>query len=108
MSSANKFINFFAAKTAIAPDNEIAFILSQKLHKGMKDKKEISLDLGSGVKRLTYFIQFSASSGTYTDKNIKVLHYHADDLLTKVQILDDPLCPLILKIETAEYTLALV
>lgn len=108
LASATKYVNFFSSKTAIAPDKEIAFILSQKLHKEVKDKKEISLDLGSGVKRLTYIMQFTASSGTYTDKNVKVLHYHGDDLTTKVQILDDPTCPLIVKIETAEYTLTLV
>ncbi|MBP7377201.1 MAG: hypothetical protein KA956_12065 [Pyrinomonadaceae bacterium] len=108
LSTANKYVNFFSTKTAIAPDGEIAFILSQKLHKELKDRKEISLNLGSGVKRLTYIMQFTASSGTYTDKNIKVLHFHADDLATKIQILDDPICPLIVKIETAEYTLTLV
>ncbi len=108
LASAPKYVNFFSTKTAIAPDKEIAFILSQKLHKDLRDKKEISLDLGSGVKRLTYNMQLTASSGTYTDKNVKVLHYHADDLTTKVQILDDPTCPLIVKIETSEYTLTLV
>ncbi len=108
LASATKYVNFFSTKTAIAPDKEIAFILSQKLHKELKDRKEISLDLGSGVKRLTFHIQFTASSGTYTDKNVKVVHYHADDLTARVQILDDPICPLIVKIETAEYTLTLV
>ncbi|MBK8464662.1 MAG: hypothetical protein IPL32_02420 [Chloracidobacterium sp.] len=108
LRSATKYVNFFSTKTAIAPDGEIAFILSQKLHKELKDRKEISLNLGSGVKRLTYIMQFTASSGTYTDKNIKVLHFHADDLASKIQILDDPICPLIIKIETADYTLALV
>lgn len=108
LASAPKYVNFFSTKTAIDPDNEIAFILSQKLHKNVKNKEEISLNLGSGVKRLSFNLQFTASSGTYTDKNIKVLHYHADDLTTKVQILDDPICPLIVKIETAEYTLTLV
>lgn len=107
LASAGKFINFFSTKTAIVPDKEIAFILSQKLHKELKDRKEISLDLGSGVKQLTYFISFTASSGTYTDKNVKVLHFRGTDL-TKIQILDDPLCPLIVKIETPEYTLALI
>jgi len=108
LAAASKYVNFFSTKTAIAPDSEIAFILSQKLHKELKDRKEISLDLGSGVKRLTFNMQFTASSGTYTDKNVKVLHFHADDLTTKIQILDDPTCPLIVKIETAEYTLTLV
>ncbi|MBP6002812.1 MAG: hypothetical protein KA746_05210 [Pyrinomonadaceae bacterium] len=106
--SASKYINFFVTKTAIAPDKEIAFILSQKLHKGVKNKEEISLDLGGGVTRLFYLMSLTASSGTYTDKNIKVLHYKANDGVTKVQILDDPICPLIIKIETAEYTLSLV
>ncbi|MBP7473676.1 MAG: hypothetical protein KBF83_07720 [Pyrinomonadaceae bacterium] len=106
--TATKFVNFFSTKTAIAADKEIAFILSQNLHKAVKNKDEISLDLGGGVKRLSYIMQFTASSGTYTDKNIKVLHYKANDDITKVQILDDPICPLIVKIETAEYTLALV
>lgn len=108
LASATKYVNFFSTKTAIAPDKEIAFILSQNLHKAVKNKDEISLDLGGGVKRLSYIMQFTASSGTYTDKNVKVLHYHADDLTTKVQILDDPICPLIVKIETAEFTLTLV
>jgi len=106
--TATKYVNFFSTKTAIAADKEIAFILSQSLHKAVKNKEEISLDLGGGVKRLFYIMQFTASSGTYTDKNIKVLHYKANDDITKVQILDDPICPLIVKIETAEYTLALV
>ncbi|MBK6724889.1 MAG: hypothetical protein IPG58_16990 [Acidobacteria bacterium] len=106
--SASKFINFFATKTAISPDKEIAFILSQKLHKGVKNKEEISLDLGGGVTRLFYIMSLTASSGTYTDKNIKVLHYKGNDGVTKIQILDDPICPLIVKIETAEYTLTLV
>lgn len=106
--SATKFINFFSTKTAIAADKEIAFILSQNLHRAVKNKDEISLDLGGGAKRLFYIMQLTASSGTYTDKNIKVLHYKANDDITKVQILDDPICPLILKIETSEYTLSLV
>lgn len=108
LSSATKYVNFFSTKTAIAADTEIAFILSQNLHKTLKNKDEISLDLGGGIKRLFYIMQLSASSGTYTDKNIKVLHYKSNDELTKVQILDDPLCPLIVKIETAEYTLTLI
>lgn len=108
LASATKYVNFFSTKTAIAPDKEIAFILSQNLHKAVKNKDEISLDLGGGVKRLSYIMQFTASSGTYTDKNIKVLHYKANDDVTKIQILDDPICPLIIKIETAEYTLTLV
>ena len=106
--TATKYVNFFSTKTAIAADKEIAFILSQNLHKAVKNKEEISLDLGGGVKRLSYIMQFTASSGTYTDKNLKLLHYKANDEITKVQILDDPICPLIIKIETAEYTLTLV
>ncbi|HRI03678.1 MAG TPA: hypothetical protein PLL77_08040 [Pyrinomonadaceae bacterium] len=107
LRSATKYVNFYASKTTIAPDKEIAFILSQKLHKDLKDKEEIRLDLGSGEKRFTFLMSLSASSGTYTDKRIKVLHYQADDG-SKVQILDDPICPLIIKIETSEYTLTLV
>ncbi|MEQ1642279.1 MAG: hypothetical protein ABL959_02410 [Pyrinomonadaceae bacterium] len=106
--TATKFVNFFSTKTSIAADKEIAFILSQNLHKAVKNKDEISLDLGGGVKRMFYIMQLTASSGTYTDKYIKVLHYKANDDITKVQILDDPICPLIVKIETAEYTLTLV
>jgi len=108
LRSANKYVNFFASRTVIAPDKEVAFILSQKLHKDLKDKNEISLDLGSGLKRFTFLMSLSASSGTYTDKRIKVLHFQAADGATKIQILDDPICPLIIKIETAEYTLTLV
>lgn len=108
LRSATKYVNFFSTKTAIAPNKEIAFVLSQKLHQGVKNKEEISLDLGGGVTRLFYIMSLTASSGTYTDKNIKVLHYKANDGVTKVQILDDPICPLIIKIETPEYTLTLV
>lgn len=108
LRSATKYVNFYSTKTAFAPDNEIAFILSQKLHKEMKDKEEISLDLGSGVKRYTFLMSLSALSGTYTDKRIKVLHYQGSDGVTKIQILDDPNCPLIIKIETSEYVLSLV
>ncbi|MBK8301942.1 MAG: hypothetical protein IPK98_00440 [Chloracidobacterium sp.] len=107
LRSATKYVNFFSTKTAIAPDKEIAFILSQKQHKDLKAKEETSLDLGGGLKRFTFLMSLSASSGTYTDKRIKVLHYQAADG-SKIQILDDPICPLIIKIETAEYTLTLV
>lgn len=106
--TATKYVNFFSTKTAIAADKEITFILSQNLHKAVKNKDEISLDLGGGLKRFTFLLAFTASSGTYTDKNVKVLRYQATDGVTKVQILDDPICPLIVKIETAEYTLTLV
>ncbi|MBK7393758.1 MAG: hypothetical protein IPI64_10740 [Chloracidobacterium sp.] len=108
LRSATKFVNFYASKTAIAPDKEIAFILSQKLHKEMKYNNEIRLDLGSGVKRYTYLMSLSAPSGTYTDKRIMVLHFQANEGSGKIQILDDPICPLIIKIETEEFTLALV
>lgn len=108
LRSASKYVNFFSTKTALVPDKEIAFILSQKLHKELKDKLEISLDLGSGLKRYTFLMSLSASSGTYTDKRIKVIHLQGSDGVSKIQILDDPICPLIIKIETTEYTLALV
>ncbi|MBK6587100.1 MAG: hypothetical protein IPG22_02100 [Acidobacteria bacterium] len=108
LRSASTYVNFFSTKTVIAADKEISFILSQKLHKELKDKEEISLDLGSGLKRYTFLMSLSASSGTYTDKRIKVIHLQGSDGVSKIQILDDPICPLIIKIETTEYTLALV
>ncbi len=39
LASASNYINFYATKTAIAPDQEIAFILSQTQYKDLKAKK---------------------------------------------------------------------
>ena len=106
--SANKFVHFFNTKSAILPDKEIAFILSQTLYKDLKDKKEIKIDLGSGTQLMSFKYSLTAPIGTYTIKNIKKLLFKSDDGKNKMQILDDPICPLILEIETPEYTLTLV
>ncbi len=108
ITSANKYVNFFNTKAASLTDQEIAFILSQTLYKELKEKKEIKIDLGNGMQLMSYNYSLTAPIGSYTNKNIKELLYHSDDGKTKMQILDDPICPLILQIETPEYTLKLV
>jgi hypothetical protein len=108
LASAGKYVNFFSSKTSISPDKEIAFILSQTLYKDLKAKNEISLDLGIGVQKMSYNYSLTAPSGTYTNKNLKILHFQNDANTTMLKILDDPICPLIVGIETLEYVLTLV
>jgi hypothetical protein len=108
LASAIKYVNFFTTKTALSPDKEIAFVLSQTLYKNLKNKNEISLDLGIGVQKMSYNYSLTAPSGTYTNKNLKILHFQNDANTTTLKILDDPICPLIVGIETPEYVLSLV
>ena len=105
--SAGRYVNFFSTKTALSPDKEIAFILSQTLYKQLKASNEISLDLGKGPQRMSFNYNLTAITGLYTSKNLKLLYLQADDIKTKIEILDDPTCPLIVGIETAEYKLQL-
>jgi hypothetical protein len=108
LASASKYVNFFSTKSTISPDKEIAFILSQTLYKDLKAKNEVSLDFGSGVQKLSFKDSFTPPSGVYTNKNVKRLHFQSENEQTKIQILDDPICPLIVGIETPEYILTLV
>ena len=107
LNSAGKYVNFFSTKTALSPDKEIAFILSQTLYKQLKASNEISLDLGKGPQRMSFNFNLTAITGLYTNKNLKLLYLQGDDIKTKIEILDDPICPLIVGIETAEYKLQL-
>ena len=107
-ASASKYVNIFTSKSALSPDTEITFVLSQTLYKYLKADQEISLDLGNGMQKLSFKDKFTPPSGVYTNKNVKKLHFQTADEQTKIQILDDPICPLIVGIETPEYTLTLV
>jgi hypothetical protein len=107
LASADKYVNFFNAKSALSPDKEIAFILSQTLYQAMKSKNEINLDLGTGVQRMTYNYNLNASTMVYTNKKLKILYFQSDDRKTTMELLDDPVCPLIVAIDTPEYKLDL-
>jgi tetratricopeptide (TPR) repeat protein len=108
LASASKYVNFFSTKTSISPDKEIAFILSQTLYKDLKAKNEISLDLGNGAQKMSYNYNLTASIMVYTNKKLKLLYFQSDDSKSKLEILDDLICPLIVGFETPEYILSLV
>jgi hypothetical protein len=108
LDSASKYVNFFTAKTSISPDKEITFILSQTLYKDLKAKNEISLDLGIGAQKMSYNYNLTAPIMVYTNKKLKLLYFQSDDSKSKLEILDDPICPLIVGFETPEYILSLV
>lgn len=103
-----KYVNFFTVKTPPLPKTVVMFILSRFQFDELKSRKEISLEVGNGLQRFSYTYSLTASIMVYTNKDIKVLHYQSDDRATKIQVLDDRVCPLIVAIETPEYKLTLV
>lgn len=107
LTSASKYVNFFSAKSVLSPDKEIVFILSQTLYKDLKTKNEVSLDLGKGLQRMSFNYDITASFGLYTEKKVKILYLQSDDRKSQIKILDDPVCPLIVEIDTPEYSLDL-
>ena len=107
LESAGRYVNFFTAKSALSPDKEIAFILSKTLYEELKAKNEINLDLGKGLQRMSYNYNMTAMIGVYTNKKLKILYFQSDDGKTQMQLLNDPICPLIVEIDTPEYSLTL-
>ena len=103
-----KYVNFFTIKTAPVPKTVVMFILSRFQYDAIKNIKEMLFDVGNGKQHFSYNYSVTASIMVYTNKNIKVLHYQSDDRASKIQVLDDRICPLIVEIETPEYKLTLV
>ncbi len=57
---------------------------------------------------MSYNYNMTAPTGIYSDKTRKILYFQSDDGKTTMEILDDPVCPLIIGINTGDYTLTLV
>ncbi len=108
IASARKYVNILYTKTEIMPDNGIFFILSQALYQELNTKKEMNLDLGDGPIRISLDYKANAITGIYSNKNLKMLYLHGDDGDTTMSVLDDPMLPLIVEVETLDYKLELV
>lgn len=106
LASGTKYINFFTVKSGPLPPAAIMFILSRNQYDYLNDNGELKLDVGNGVQT---FI-FDKPSFPYLKKyaqNAKLKNLQTKDEQTKVELLNNRICPVIVEIETPEFVFTL-
>ncbi len=106
--SATKYVNFLKYKNGSVGDKEITMLLSEKQYKDLKESNEITIDLGNGMQRLVSAYLISRPAAPYTNKSFKLYNLKSSDGKTTLEIFDNPVCPLIITIDTPEYFLRLL
>lgn len=106
LSSAISYVNFFTKKSGVLPIAVITFVLSRFQYDDLKRNESIRLKLGNEVESLIFKKKLFLPMKNYAS-NAELLDLQTANGQTKMQILDNPVCPLIVSIETTEYRLEL-
>ncbi len=107
LASATEFVNFLKYKNGSVGDKQITILLSQKQYKELKESKEFTIDLGNGMQRLVSEYLISRPAAPYTNKSFSLYNLKSSDGKTTLEVFDNPVCPLVITVDTPEYFIRL-